>query len=308
MSLKTLKLNIMIQSLLNVAGSSLDVDGVVGVNTIIAINEFKANKGLVDFNLITLKLIDRLHYESNRIASELFITQDNFNSANEIVTVDRIIKGLKSINRNPSNILFTKTKGVPVITIEELALHIEGGLNTYFNDSLLVLSHMLTQFSHESDGLRSVEEYKNRDGSIPHYWKNYKGGADNHGRGLIQTTHDVNYARYFQHVGMPSNSNKNLLKTDVTHIVKSSLYFWRHGSAWGNLNKAALADDPILICMGVNGGFNGLKDRLSTLNKIKTALNIDVHTTYRLAQSRIAQSNRQAPRFIGLFGNTIRVK
>lgn len=40
---------------------------------------------------------------------------------------------------------------------------------------------------------RPIREFKNADGSIPHYWHGYDGGADFHGRGFIQNTHRSSY-------------------------------------------------------------------------------------------------------------------
>jgi len=162
--------------------------------------------------------------------------------------------------------LFYKTSNAPTTSYQQFSDEINKWLSHYGMTHPLIVFHYLVQICHESDGFQSVEEYKNRDGSIPKHWHKYKGGPEAHGRSLIQTTHLSNYRRYFKHIGkkLPLSA----LVTDLEHIVRSSMFYWTQGSAWGNINKYALNNDFLSIVIAINGGFNGIDDRKNILMKL----------------------------------------
>lgn len=53
-----------------------------------------------------------------------------------------------------------------------------------------------------------------------------------------------------------------------TLAARSAAWFWRKH----NLNALADADDQVEICKRVNGGTNGLDERLAFYNKARTTL------------------------------------
>lgn len=111
------------------------------------------------------------------------------------------------------------------------------------------------------------------------------------GRGLIQLTGRNNYRRAGKALGenfeadptsvAPSNGRKGTDKQRLNAVLVSTWY-WRKGSARGDLNQYADRLDlsqPIdsnsnldafkMITKGINGGTNGLQDRLERAERIR---------------------------------------
>ncbi|SIO05628.1 glycoside hydrolase family 19 protein [Paraburkholderia phenazinium] len=150
-------------------------------------------------------------------------------------------------------------------------------LNKYMreNDMMTCVrkAHFLSQMSHECDGLRTNEEYRNKDGSIPSGWNNYHGGSNFHGRGLIQLTHDTNYTAYGNFVGDTTiGTNPDKVSHSIDHTTHSGCWYWRHGSHWGDINPKADRNDFYAITVAVNGGFTHVDDRFVALNKLAKML------------------------------------
>ncbi|CAB3796248.1 hypothetical protein LMG28688_04267 [Paraburkholderia caffeinitolerans] len=159
-----------------------------------------------------------------------------------------------------------------------------GLLNKYMreNDMMTCVRkvHFLSQMSHECDELRTNEEYRNRDGSIPSGWNNYHGGSNFHGRGLIQLTHDANYIAYGKFVADPAiGTSPDKVSCSVEHTTHSACWYWRQGSHWGDINPKADMNDFYAITVAVNGGFNHVDDRFVALNKLAKLLGAQKCTT-----------------------------
>jgi predicted chitinase len=157
-------------------------------------------------------------------------------------------------------------------------------LNKYMreNDMMTCVrkAHFLSQMSHECDELRTNEEYRNKDGSIPSGWNNYHGGSNFHGRGLIQLTHDANYIAYGNFVGDATiGTSPDKVSLSIDHTVQSGCWYWRHGSHWGDINPKADRNDFYAITVAVNGGFNHVDDRFVALNKLVKLLGAEKCTT-----------------------------
>jgi len=111
------------------------------------------------------------------------------------------------------------------------------------------------------------------------------------GRGLIQLTGRNNYRRAGEALNQdfennptwvaPANGSSGTTKQRDNAVLVSAWY-WRHGSAWGDLNQYAdqlNLDQPIStgsnleafkkITKGINGGTNGLQDRLQRAEAIR---------------------------------------
>jgi len=119
----------------------------------------------------------------------------------------------------------------------------------------------LSQVGHESGQLRYVRELASGDA--------YEGRKDlgntelgdgrrYKGRGLIQVTGRANYAKCGEALGLNLIEHPELLEGPV-NACRSAAWFWKsHG-----LNELADAGDQVKVTRRINGGINGLSDRLA---------------------------------------------
>lgn len=133
-------------------------------------------------------------------------------------------------------------------------------------DTPLRRSHFLAQLAHESGSLRFSEELASGDA--------YEGRADLgntqpgdgrrfKGRGLIQLTGRANYAAYSQATGIDYVLQPKLLADDPAVAADVAGWYW---SSRG-LNQQADRDDVTTITKIINGGYNGLEDRIDALHR-----------------------------------------
>lgn len=129
----------------------------------------------------------------------------------------------------------------------------------------------LAQIGHESGQLRYCEEiasgeaYENRKdlGNI-----NEGDGKKYKGRGLIQITGRNNYGEISKAFGVDFLSNPKLLASSEW-AVKSACWWWnKHG-----LNKLSDKGDIKIVTKRVNGGYNGLDDRIKLFELCKKFVN-----------------------------------
>lgn len=122
-------------------------------------------------------------------------------------------------------------------------------------------SAFLAQVCHESGSLKYTLELAS--GSA------YEGRADlgntrpgdgvkYRGRGLIQVTGRANYLACGKALGLDLLSHPELLEQPIV-AARSAAWFWQSN----NLNALADADKFGTLTKKINGGFNGLDDRLS---------------------------------------------
>lgn len=151
----------------------------------------------------------------------------------------------------------------PILTTEMAA----GGINTQ-----LRICHFLAQVLHESGSLNYVRElasgkaYEGRKdlGNI------IKGdGVKFKGRGLIQITGRANYQTLSGLWGIDLLDKPELLEQPL-YAVKSAIWFWNSRC----LNKFADTDNIRDIALRINGGFNGLADRMQFLDRAKKILTV----------------------------------
>lgn len=128
----------------------------------------------------------------------------------------------------------------------------------------------LSQVGHESGQLLYVRELAS--GAA------YEGRADlgntqpgdgrrYRGRGLIQITGRANYAACGAALGLDLIARPELLEQPV-NACRSAGWFWKtHG-----LNELADAGDQVKVCRRVNGGTNGLADRLALFDVAQRVL------------------------------------
>jgi len=111
----------------------------------------------------------------------------------------------------------------------------------------------------ESGGFRYVSEIW---GPTPAQLR-YPDGPEWKGHGLIQITHKSNHLAEAKYFGIPPSDIVRWLQTPEG-ACRSAAHYWRsHGC-----NEAADAFDFVLVTKKINGGVNGLADRLARYNKI----------------------------------------
>lgn len=130
----------------------------------------------------------------------------------------------------------------------------------------------LAQVAHESGELRytlelaSGEAYEGRHdlgNNVPGDGKRYKG------RGLIQLTGRTNYTVCGAALGLDLVANPSLLETPDP-AARSAGWFWKSRG----LNELADLDKFGEITRKVNGGFNGLDDRIAYWLRARKVLSI----------------------------------
>jgi len=156
-------------------------------------------------------------------------------------------------------------------------------LKKYGISTPLRIAHFFGQLAHESANFTaSVERISYNDAQAKYQNNKYLGntkagdGYRFRGRGLIQLTGRGNYQRYKDFSGVDV-INKPELASNLTTSIDIACWYWVYGSSWGNLNKYADADNILSVTKGINGGTNGLADRISKVASYKKQnLTLDV--------------------------------
>lgn len=148
--------------------------------------------------------------------------------------------------------------------------------NKYCNDyevnTELRIAHFISQAAHESAHFQTLTEYA--DG------KAYEGRKDLgnikpgdgplfKGRGIFQLTGRANYKKLGATLKLDLEFHPELASMPE-NSVRIALEYWRSRA----LNDLADQDDVIAITKKINGGKNGLEERINYLNKAKSLLKI----------------------------------
>ena len=131
------------------------------------------------------------------------------------------------------------------------------------------IQSFLAQVAHESGQLYYVRELASGEA--------YEGrkdlgniqpgdGVKFKGRGLIQITGRANYEALSKDLGVDFTSNPELLEGAV-YAAESAGWFWKRN----NLNAIAETDFKLLT-KRINGGYNGLADRMEFFNNAKEVI------------------------------------
>jgi putative chitinase len=135
------------------------------------------------------------------------------------------------------------------------------------------MAHFIAQIGHETASLRYAEEIA--DGSA------YEGRADLgntepgdgrrfKGRGLIQLTGRANYTEYSRGSGVDYVSRPHLVASDPFVAVDVACWYWHKR----RINALADKDDVKAVTKAINGGYNGLDDRIEYLGRAKAVLGL----------------------------------
>lgn len=128
----------------------------------------------------------------------------------------------------------------------------------------------LAQVGHETGQLQYLREIASGDAyegrkDIGNTWPG--DGRRYRGRGLIQITGRANYAACGAALGLDLVAQPELLELPV-NACRSAGWFWMtHG-----LNEMADAGDQVRVTRRINGGTNGLADRLALFEVAKRVL------------------------------------
>lgn len=147
----------------------------------------------------------------------------------------------------------------------------------------LRIAHFLAQAAHETGGFRHFVELgsgdKNKDG-FDDYLVKYDRRADlgntpaldgdgekYRGRGIFQTTGAANYARVAKRTGVDVVNNPQKLAEPEMAVLSACLY-WQDRK----LSAHADANDVKMVTKRINGGYNGLDDRVKYLTRLQKIL------------------------------------
>lgn len=133
----------------------------------------------------------------------------------------------------------------------------------YGIDTPLRKAHFIAQLAHESAHFNTTVEYG---GKSTRY-------APWYGRGLIQTTWEANYIAFYKWAvenGFP-DAPEFFTPSGREQVARFPWAFLCAVWYWDsrNLNQLADADNVRGITKAINGGYNGLDERISYLNKAK---------------------------------------
>ena len=143
-------------------------------------------------------------------------------------------------------------------------------LDAYDINTRLRIAHFLGQTCEESAGFRTTEEFASG--------KEYNGRADLgntqpgdsprfKGRGLLQITGRANYERYGKALGVDLVDNPTTAAEPALSL-KIACEYWKDR----NINADCDRDDAQAVTRKVNGGLNGLSERIAFTQKAKTAV------------------------------------
>ena len=195
-----------------------------------------------------------------------------------------------------------RSLGVTEARADKYLSDLNNTLPKYEIDTALRVAHFLAQVLHESARMKYVRENLNYSAQAllkvfakyftPAQAQNYArkpemigsrvyadrmgngnetsgDGYRYRGRGLIQLTGKTNYRRFSQWIRDDVVVQPDLVATK--YAVHSAVYYWMSN----DLNAVADNDEIKQVTKIVNGGYNGLGDRIALLDKAKQLLAID---------------------------------
>ena len=154
--------------------------------------------------------------------------------------------------------------------IAEAGAVLAATLESYDITSRLRIAHFLGQTCEESAGCRTTEEFasgREYEGRQD-LGNTHKGDGPRYkGRGLLQLTGRANYADYGKALGVDLVNNPTLAAQPALSLKIACEYWKRH-----DINADCDRDDAQAVTRKVNGGLNGLSDRIAFTQKAKTAV------------------------------------
>lgn len=149
--------------------------------------------------------------------------------------------------------------------VEQLAGYMDNALEAYGINTPKRVKYFLGQAAHESDHFKTLTEYasgkdyegrKDLGNTKPGYGVKYKG------RGIFQITGYANYLKYGEKLSVDLVNNPELAASPEIAVLTACEFWQDHG-----LNELADRDDIKGITKRINGGFNGLSERIALTEK-----------------------------------------
>lgn len=118
-------------------------------------------------------------------------------------------------------------------------------------------------------------------------------GAKYRGRGILQITGKSNYERIGKQLGVDLVNNPELLETDPDLSIRAAMVWWENKKKENaKFSKAIKDGDFKAVTYGVNGGYNGMSDRLAKYNSVMRDLNqplggVEVANAIKAAQPNL---------------------
>lgn len=189
--------------------------------------------------------------------------------------------------------LLREVAGVPVnkTVVDGLVKYLPDALEKYKINTPLRIAHFLAQLAHESAHFRTFEEYAS--GAA------YEGRRDlgnvragdgrrYKGRGPIQITGRFNYRKYGDKLGIDLENNPDQAADPSVGVLIACQYWVDH-----HLNELADQDNVREITRRINGGYNGLRDRMDKLARAKKALSRQEYKPSEPARPKKEQEPQQ---------------
>lgn len=152
--------------------------------------------------------------------------------------------------------------------------HESGGFHTFSENLNYSASGLLTIFKKYFTA-KTAEEYARQPIKIAsRVYANRMGNGDEasqegwkfRGRGALQTTGKGNYKAFSDYLKKPEIMvNPDLVATDYS--FESALFFFEKNNLWKIADKGVTADTILAMTKAINGGTNGLEDRISLTNR-----------------------------------------
>lgn len=162
--------------------------------------------------------------------------------------------------------LLAEISGAPVERLsDELAKVLNRTCLAFGINTVTRQGHFLAQLIHESGAFRYTKEIASGEayeGRIDLGNTEPGDGVRFKGRGYIQLTGRDNYTKYSLAVGEDFIENPDKLSV-LPHAALSAGWFWKTRG----LNELADEGDPVKVTRRVNGGINGLSERVALTEK-----------------------------------------